>query len=369
MKIAFVSYTYQPLFETPEKWVQKIHRMASVMECLAKKATVTYIRNLNYSGEYVYNGVTYLYPLAITRKSYFPLGLNSRIKELQPDVVMVIGLRSPIQIILLRRILGKKTIILARNQAEPPPVGIRKILQRMADWSIDSYHFTSIGNAEEWLDAGIISDRSRILEITDASTNFVRLNKEQCRLQLGIGSVMNYIWAGRLEKNKDPLTVINGFAKYLTQYPEAKLHMIFQEDDLLPVIKKRLAESEVLRKAVLLHGYIPYEQLPVWYSAADFFISGSHREGGSYALLEAMSCGCIPIVTAIPPAIKVTGEGKYGFYYEAGNAEQLFEKLSETRHIDIEAFSKKLEQYFIRELSPSAIARQFYETCASMLAK
>jgi len=68
----------------------------------------------------------------------------------------------------------------------------------------------------------------------------------------------------------------------------------------LQEVNDTIKQSPVLWKAVSLKGKIDNDELSAWYSAADFYISGSHSEGGSYALLEAMACGCIPIVTSIP---------------------------------------------------------------------
>ena len=54
-------------------------------------------------------------------------------------------------------------------------------------------------------------------------------------------------------------------------------------------------------------GRLPHERLAAYYSAADIFVSGSHREGSGYALIEAMACGAIPCVTDIPSFRAITG--------------------------------------------------------------
>src|SRR6185436_10998463 len=116
----------------------------------------------------------------------------------------------------------------------------------------------------------------------------------------GMTGNKNFLFVGRLNKNKDPMTVLKGFEKYLATEPFAKLHMIFSVDDLLPELNAFIDQSPALSKAVVLKGFVPNDELAYWYSAADFYISASHSEGGSYALMEAMACGCIPILTAIP---------------------------------------------------------------------
>ncbi len=52
---------------------------------------------------------------------------------------------------------------------------------------------------------------------------------------------------------------------------------------------------------------------------ADGFVLPSHFEGMSLALLEAMSLGCIPIVSNASSAGEVITEGQNGFLFEVGN--------------------------------------------------
>ena len=171
----------------------------------------------------------------------------------------------------------------------------------------------------------------------------------------------NFLWVGRLNQNKDPITVLTGFEKYLAIHPEAHLYMIFQEADLLETVTIKIKESPLLRDAVFLKGAVEYKKLPEWYSAAGFFISGSHREGGSFSLLEAMACGCIPIVTAIPASLKSIDNGKYGFSFEPGNSDDLAQKLLTASKISKKDFSAAIEMYFKEKLSSKAIADRLYE--------
>ena len=173
-------------------------------------------------------------------------------------------------------------------------------------------------------------------------------------------TTLNYLWVGRLNENKDPMTVLSGFEKYLSVQPDAKLHFIYFTTDLLPEMERKIETNVLLKNAVFLHGQIPYDEMPVWYSAADFFISGSHREGGSYALFEAMSCGCIPIVTEIPPALTVIDNGLYGFYYPPGDANGLFEQMVVSADISAIEFSRSVESHFQQTMSPEAIADRLF---------
>jgi glycosyltransferase involved in cell wall biosynthesis len=285
---------------------------------------------------------------------------------MKPDIVIIAGMRYPLQIIQLRLACGSKVKLIGRHHADKPPTGFRKILQRWADRSLNAYFFTSHGNAHEWIDAGIIKNKNKIHEINAASTNFLRLDKKQSRERTGMSNCRNFLWVGRLDANKDPITVLNGFEQHLVADPGAQLHMIYQEETLLQDLKQRVAKSSSLMNAVNLVGYVPYQQLQDWYSAADYFISGSHSEGGSFALLEAMACGCIPIVTNIPAAVKMIGDGRFGMIFKPGDEKDLAEKLLS---LPTESLSVSVEKYFQDELSNKAVAEKIFRQCEILMAE
>jgi glycosyltransferase involved in cell wall biosynthesis len=45
-----------------------------------------------------------------------------------------------------------------------------------------------------------------------------------------------------------------------------------------------------------------------WYAAAHVFFSTSRHEGSGYSLIEALTCGCVPAVTSIPPHRAIVGD-------------------------------------------------------------
>ncbi|MFT3909384.1 MAG: glycosyltransferase [Ferruginibacter sp.] len=166
---------------------------------------------------------------------------------------------------------------------------------------------------------------------------------------------------GDLDKNKDPLTLLNAFEKYILDQPAARLYMIFQDKTLLTTVERKIASATTLEEAVKLIGYVAHNELPCWYSAADFYISCSYKEGSGYALLEAMACGCIPVVTNIPSFRKITVEGRYGFLFSPGNAEVLTTILNNLTNINADKYSAEVENHFNERLSFKNIADDLYQ--------
>ena len=330
---------------------------------------ITIIEHINYEGELINNGVRYQFFKA--KKGFFYLYRQTirYIKKERPDILYVQGLVFPFQVILLRVFLGKKYTIVVQHHGGGPFSGIKKIFQRIADKCIDAYVFTAIGNVAPWKASGIIKKDARCFEILEGSTDFKQQDKLLSREKINISGDPLILWVGRLNKNKDPLTVLEGFKKYVQQVPGVRLYMIYQEDDLLDEIKKYIAEDKSLQDSVYLQGKVSHEELPYWFSAADLFVSGSHSEGSGYALLEAMACGCIPVVTAIPSFKKITIYGEYGYLFEPGNDESLYTALIKAGATDKEDLSKKITAHFAKELSFNSIAEKLYRLCIKLTAK
>jgi glycosyltransferase involved in cell wall biosynthesis len=131
----------------------------------------------------------------------------------------------------------------------------------------------------------------------------------------------------------------------------------------LPELGSFLRQRQ-LNGQVVLVGRKGHDELRAWYSAADFYISGSHSEGSGYALIEAMACGCIPVVTHIPSYRKMTDNGRLGFLYTPGNSEELFQVLERLTADD--ALRQEVGKYFEEKLSFEAIGRSIADVCRSL---
>ena len=346
----------------------KLHETSQgYIEHMKGLADVQVIKQLNCEGTETVNGIKYAGFKSRSGFGHIPFKTIRYIKNEEPDIVIVQGLIFPLQVIWLRRKLGKGPVILVQHHGERPFKGIKGWLQKKADRSIDGYLFTSIENAGEWIGRHIIANENKCFELLEASTHFKRLDKLQCKQKVGLEGDHNFLWVGRLNAGKDPLTVVKAFEKYCAGNPGAKLFMIYQTEELLPEIKKWIEQNEVLAQRIILKGRVPHEELETWFSAVDFYISGSHREGSGYALLEAMACGCIPVVTDIPSFTKITGS--YGFLFPPGNVNALLEVLERSNSIDRHKMSSEILSYFQKDLSFKAIADDLYSICQKLKTK
>jgi len=355
MKIVFLTYNISLHFHRPEDWFYHLRHSTGVYDALCKKHTVISIEQINHTGRIERNGVDYHFLNYRKKKLYFPARLHRYIKALSPDVIVVHGMHSPLQVLQLRARVGPRARIILQNHADQPGRGKRKFLQKLADRSVDAYLFVSKEQGSQWVSRGIIASLEKIREVMEASSLFLPEDRSLARIRTATAGDPLFLWVGRLDRNKDPLTVLEAFVAYAKMHPAARLYMIFHTEELLPEIREYLAAAGA-GDTVVLVGKIEHDQLQDWYNAADFILSGSHYEGSGIAVCEAMSCGCIPIVTGISSFRKMTGNGSCGILYPPGNKDALLAALLHTGTLDKESERQKVQDQFRSQLSFQAIA-------------
>lgn len=360
-----VSYNYSLAFKTPEDWFKRTEAYAGILEQLSKNNTVINVKQIDYEGQQLYNGVDYRFVNFNKKDTYFPFKLNRFVSNLKPDFVIVQGLHHPLQLIQLRFILPLKTRIIAQHHAEVPFTGLKKIGQKIADFLIDAYLFASRDLGMDWVKKGNIGSQEKVHEVMEISSFFYPMDRETAKSKTLVSGEFVFLWVGRLNANKDPLTVVKAFLRFSLDYPTVNLYMIFHTDELLADIKE-LISNHPNKDKIELVGKIPHEDLQYWFNSADFVVSGSHYEGSGTAVCEAMSCGCIPILTDIFSFRTMTDNGKCGILYEPGNEDALYYALRLSQKIDMEQKRKLTLEQFETNLSFSAIAGRIQRIANSL---
>jgi glycosyltransferase involved in cell wall biosynthesis len=363
----YVSVTFSPSlsFDSPESWFERTAGYAGILYCLAKNNSVINIKQINYEGDCIHKSVHYYFVNFYKQETPFPGKLNRFVKTLEPDIVLVQGLHNPLQLIQLAVRLNKTAKIIVQHHAEKPSTGIKKFFQRMADKLTDAYLFASHELGAEWVNKGIISSSEKVHEVMEISSIFSPMDKTAAIAKTGITGNPAFLWVGRLNDNKDPLTVIKAFLRFAELNPAARLYMIYHTDELLPQINELLAQSPQ-KDAITLIGKVPHSDLQYWFNSADIILSGSHYEGSGTAICEAMSCGCMPIVTDISSFRMITDNGRCGLLYEPGNQKTLLDALNTIAETDIKEKQKLSLEYFNSNLSFEAIAHRIQEIAASL---
>jgi glycosyltransferase involved in cell wall biosynthesis len=349
--VVHVSYYPDKDFSDPESWLKKAQFYNGVLEALAKNIEVHDVKVINYSGIEIRNGVTHHF-LKYTGL-FFVHRLNTYVLGLKPDVVLVAGLLFPVQIFLLKMRLGNQIKIIVQHHAERPLGGVKSIFQKMVDRYIDHYLFASKELGMEWADKKLIT-ADKVVEVMEASSSLCPIDREKARDVTKVTGKV-YLWVGRLNKNKDPITLVKAFAEFSKLHSAATVYMLFGDNEMLDEVKKAIRQANTVEN-ILLVGKVAHNEMKYWYNSADFIISTSHYEGSGVAVCEAMSCGCIPILTNIPSFTMMSDRGNCGLQFQRGDVLSLLDALQHSLFIDISRERKKVLAFYKKKLSFEAIA-------------
>ncbi|HEX5112943.1 MAG TPA: glycosyltransferase family 4 protein [Saprospiraceae bacterium] len=360
MRVVHLSYVSNPQYTDPQSWLNRIDFFTGILEASCTYGPVDSVHCIGYSGVLDHHDVAYHFFRKTRLQLLFPYTLHTYIKNLSPDVVIVHSLNFPQNILLLRWQLGSKVRIVVQHHAEKPLRYFKRLFQRAADRFIYAYLFTARDIGMDWFDQRLICDRSKIKEVMETSTSLYPIEREKARVVTNVEGNPVYLWVGRLNNNKDPLTVVQAFLRFSENHRGAKLYMIYQTEELLTDIGAILRENNEGGRSVHLIGKVEHDKVIDWFSSADFYISASHYEGGGVALTEAMACGCIPIVSSIPSFNAMTGGGQCGLTFQPSNANELYESFLKSTRINVKQEKEMTLTFFKNRLSFMAIAKTIY---------
>ncbi|MBK5277344.1 MAG: glycosyltransferase family 4 protein [Bacteroidia bacterium] len=361
MRVIHLSYRVpKPKFTDPEAWLKRISFSVVVMESMADYSEVIGIYHIDYEGVLTKNQVTYHFPGFNRWQLLLPFQFNRYVAKLKPRAIIVHGLIFPWQIIMLRWQVGSGVKIIAQHHAERPLKDFRQYLQQWADRYIKAYMFASIELGMRWVEKGQIRDSMKIKEIIGTSSIFNPIQKKVAKSFTKVSEGKIFLWVGRLDTNKDPITLIKAFSQFSIKNSNVHLYVIFQGDELIEEVKMQVMTFKAEAQITLV-GKVEHDDLLYWYNSADFIISSSHYEGSGIAICEAMSCGCIPILTNIPSFQMMTNGGRIGFLYEPGDENGLRNAVTQSLSLDQLSERKKVLRHFNAALSGNANARKIMD--------
>jgi glycosyltransferase involved in cell wall biosynthesis len=363
MHVVLINYGFHPGFPTAEALLQRFHTLVGWAEGLiAAGARVTLFQRFSCDATIERGSVSYRFVADKAglelRAWQTPDRLHHLALAAGPTLVHLNGLLYPLQARSLRALLPKSCPIVAQHHAERPKRGVRGALQRWGLGAVDGFFFAARELAQAWLQRRMIGLTQPIYEIAEGSNWFEPQDRAAVRVRTGMCGDPALLWVGRLDLNKDPLTILAGFEQALAVAPRARLHMIYADAPLLPEVQARIAGSAALRETVVLLGRKSYLEIQDYYNSADYFVLGSHHEGSGYALAEALACGVVPIVTDIPSFRVMTDGGGLGALWPPGDAQALASAIENTLRRPRGALAAAARRFFEARLSYPSIGRQ-----------
>lgn len=376
-----VTYFYDDHLDTGQALLRQYYTIVGWAEALHREGVdVTVICRFKENSRLEINGVKYIFINdglgTILKARKIPIRFLRKVAALQADIIHLHHFTLSVQTLLLRWLVKKNTVIVIQHHGGKTIRNWKMRVHNRLNNVADGYFFTTVEQGRDWFQNR--KQHRKIMAVMEGGTFFNYdtrdLNRNNAyrdrtiaRTKTGISGSPVFLWVGRLDDNKDPLTVLDGFEILLQQIPEATLYMIYDDKPLEVAVKKTIARSELLKKRVQLLGAVPHSEIETYYHGADYFVLGSHYEGSGYALSEALRCGCIPVITDIPSFRMMTDEGRLGALWQTDNKLSFVEAAKKAISKPIQAEGNYCINYYNHNLSFEAIARlalQYYRRMA-----
>jgi len=149
------------------------------------------------------------------------------------------------------------------------------------------------------------TDRNLELVYNCVDTNHFQSHKSKCGIVLMVASSDAKIRKG-----------IDTFIGAAKQMPETQFVLVGKND----------IDESTMPSNLKLPGYVTDPELLGYYQRAKVYCQLSYYESFGVAILESMSCNCIPVVTNVAAIPEVVGDT--GYYVEYGNVEDTINAIN-----------------------------------------
>jgi glycosyltransferase involved in cell wall biosynthesis len=156
-------------------------------------------------------------------------------------------------------------------------------------------------------------------------------------------SAKTILFTRSLEPVYDTETLIHSVPFVIKSIPEARI--IIAGSGSQEAHLKTLAQEIGVSERINFLGLVPSDQIPALMEQASVYVSPAVADGTSPALLEAIAARLIPVVTDIDANRSLVSDGKDGYLFRPGDAQELAGKIIQafSGTIPFSALDKKSE--------------------------
>jgi glycosyltransferase involved in cell wall biosynthesis len=274
--------------------------------------------------------------------------------RLTPDVIHVHGLGFADGVRELAS-LAPGTGIYLQDHANRPPRYWHRKHWKSAFNAVSAVSFCAHSQAEPFRRAGLLHDSLEVFEVPESTSRFQPGDQDAARRITGVHGTPALLWVGNLDRNKDPLTVLDGISLLHSELPDLRLWCCFSAAPLRKSVERKLSKLSSLQQRVHLLGRVSHDEIENYMRAADLFVLGSHREGCNFSTLEALATGLTPVVTDIPSMQSLTENGTVGQLWQHGSSRSLSESLLKANEKLGSETKSRVREFFDSRLSSAAL--------------
>ena len=142
---------------------------------------------------------------------------------------------------------------------------------------------------------------------------------------LGKRDLKVVLFVGRLDPIKDLPTLLRAFKILVDRLPNVVLLVIGWGMEAHKYM--RMAKELGLSDKVVFLGFIPHDELPIYYNMADVYVLPSLYEEWSNTIMEAMACGIPVVATRVGSNPHLVKDGVTGFLIPPRDPSLLAERI------------------------------------------
>ncbi len=158
----------------------------------------------------------------------------------------------------------------------------------------------------------------------------------------------NFLYWGRISKNKRVDRLLEAFNKIFIVLPEAKLTIVGADIEELRDSYETSLVNRGLQDKIRFLGPLPKEDLMREIRAHNYYVSATEYEGFGMSVVEAMASGLIPIVQSIPPFQNIIQHGINGFLIDYDEPAQVAKQIAEIISMDEDSYQSRVKNATVR---------------------
>src|SRR4051794_25657688 len=205
MRAVQVNVAFDPRLTTPDALLDAYHTLTRWSDALVSAGLSAAVFQAFGDGAPVHRrGVDYVFR---RQQPYDHDPLLQAVLACEPDIVHVNGFEAQQVSRRLRRVLPQSVPMVFQHHGGRPPrrLGASGRSMRTTMKQGDAFLFTSLAQAQPWIDRGYIDRAAAVFDVLEASTAIRPIPPEDARAQTEMRGSPSVLWVGRLDANKDPL--------------------------------------------------------------------------------------------------------------------------------------------------------------------